>query len=508
MTARRGFGGWRGFRGFGPSVSRRARQELADQIRVGAHLVRWVALGSVAGVLAGLSSFVFLEGLDRVTELRLDHRWLLWLLPVAGLVVGGAYHYLGGRASQGNALLLDEIHEPTAFVPRRMAPLVLVGTWVTHLFGGSAGREATALQMSGGLSDVVARVLCLRPDDRRLLLITAIGGGFGAVFGVPLAGAVFALEVPAIGRIRYDALVPALTASIVGDLVVHGLGYGHAGRPVVDVDLTVGLVLKLAVAGLVFGLAGAVFAELTHAIKRAVGRLVPWAPLRPVLGGLGVVGLALAFGEEYLGLSLPLIDEGLSGVRLGFAVFALKLVFTAVTLGSGFPGGEVTPLFVIGTTLGAALATPLHLPVVLVAAVGFVAVFAGAANTPLACTVMAAELFGSGAIVPAAVACVVAYIFSSHRGIYATQRIGASKGPHPIIGLPTLSGWASRPRDDPDPHRRRGRGEPRSAERSREPRRGPSGGRSGIRTHGGPKDLNGFRGRPIRPLWHPSVGRG
>lgn len=410
---------------------------------LGLHLVRWVALGAASGVLAGVSSYVFLEGLERVTEYRVEHDWLLALLPVAGLVIGLAYHYLGGRSAEGNSLLLDEIHEPTEWVPRRMAPLVLVGTWVTHLFGGSAGREGTALQMSGSLSDALARVLRLSPEDRRILLITALGGGFGAVFGVPLAGAVFALEVQSIGRMRYEALVPALTASLVGDLVVHGLGHDHPLRPQFDVGIDGWLWVRIALAGLVFGLAGAVFIELTHAVKRAAARWIAWPPARPVAGGLAVIGLALAFGDESLGLSLPLIDRALAGEPLGFAVFALKIVFTAVTLGCAFPGGEVTPLFVIGATLGAALAGPLSLPVALVAAVGFVAVFAGAANTPLACTIMGVELFGAGAVLPIAIGCVVAYVFSNHRGIYPSQRVHTAKGPAPVAGSPRLREWRS-----------------------------------------------------------------
>lgn len=424
----------------------RWRIEAIEQVALGAHLVRWIVLGAVSGVLAGVSSFVFLEGLDRVTEFRLSHTWLLWLLPAAGLVIGLAYHYLGGRAGQGNALLIDEIHEPTEWVPKRMAPLVLLGTWATHLFGGSAGREGTALQMSGSLTDAVARVLGLDDEDRRMLLIAALAGGFGAVFGVPLAGAVFALEVQSIGRIRYEALVPALTASLVGDLVMSGLGYEHHAREQFDVTLSAALVGKVAIAGLAFGLAGAAFAELTHATKRVMASRVGWPPLRPVFGGIAIIGLAGLFGQDYLGLSLPLIDRALAGDQLSFAVFALKIVFTAVTLGCAFPGGEVTPLFVIGATLGAALATPLHLPVALLAAVGFVAVFAGAANVPLACTIMGVELFGSGAMMPIAVGCVISYVFSSHRGIYPTQRIHAAKGPTRIHGRPTLHAWGNRHR--------------------------------------------------------------
>jgi H+/Cl- antiporter ClcA len=391
------------------------------------HLGRWIVLGIVSGVLAGASSWLFLEGLDQVTEFRLDHRWLVYLLPVGGLVIGLGYHYLGGRAIQGTPLLLDEIHAPSAGVPGRMAPLVLVGTWLTHLFGGSAGREGVALQMSGSLTDTASRLLRLDESDRRTLLIAGIGGGFGAVFGVPLAGAVFALEVLTIGRMRYEALVPALTAALTGDIVVRGLGYEHEIHRQIDIDVEWWLLLRVGLAGVAFGLASVVFVSVTHAVKRLAARRVPWPPVRLVLGGLAVLGLMALFGREYLGLSTPLIERGLLGEHLGFQVFALKIVFTAVTLGSGFPGGEVTPLFVTGTTLGAALASPLGLDPKVLAAVGFVAVFAAAANTPLACTIMGVELFGSGATMAIAVGCVIAYVCSAHQGIFSTQRVDVPK---------------------------------------------------------------------------------
>lgn len=430
-------------------VLERLRREALEQIGLALHLLRWICLGALSGILAGGSSWVFLEVLDRITRVRVSHDWIVLLLPAAGLLIGLVYHYLGGRSGEGNSLLIDEIHEPSAWVPRRMAPLVMVGAWATQLFGGSAGREGTALQMSGSLTDGLTRILHLDGDNRRLMLIAALAGGFGAVFGVPLAGAVFGLEVQSIGRVRYEALVPALTASIVGHLVVSGLGYHHPALPQLTLHLSTALVAKVAVAGLVFGLAGAVFVELTHAIKRFMDDRISWPPLRLVIGGIGIVALAGLFGQEYLGLSLPLIGRALGGEHLSFAVFALKILFTAVTLGCAFPGGEVTPLFVVGATLGSALAGPLGLPVPLLAAVGFVAVFAGAANVPLACTIMGVELFGSAAVVPFAVGCVVAYVFSNHRGIYPTQRIRVAKGATSIHDRPTLQKWRHRQhRDD------------------------------------------------------------
>ena len=394
------------------------------------YLVKWIVLGAIIGVLAGVASAVFLKALDWATRTREAHGWLLFILPLAGFVVGLSYHYGGGRSIEGNNLIIDEIHEPKAWIPRRMAPLIFVGTIITHLFGGSAGREGTAIQMSGSITETAFRSRRISPADRRLLLIASIAGGFGSVFGVPIAGCIFALEVQSIGRIRYDALVAALTASIVGDIVVRGLGVHHEATPqLAKVDMTTPLFAKVVLAGLVFGVVAFLFAEVTHRVHGVFARTVRWAPARPLIGGLLVIGLTYAVGtRDYLGLSLPLVSRSLAGgAGVVLFAFALKLLFTSVTLGSGFVGGEVTPLFVIGATLGASLGRILGVPIPLLAAMGFVAVFAGAANTPIACTVMAVELFGAGNVVLFAIACVISYVASSHRGIYSSQRVSIRK---------------------------------------------------------------------------------
>jgi H+/Cl- antiporter ClcA len=384
--------------------------------------LRCLVLAVVSGAMAGVASFAFLEALDWATDTRLEDPWLLWLLPVAGLAIGAAYHLVGGRAALGNALLLDEIHRPTAWVPRRMAPLVFGGTVVSHLFGASVGREGTALQMSGSLTDGVSRVLRIGPVERRILLVASLAGGFGAVFGVPLAGTVFALEVQALRRLRFVALVPAAIAAFVGHAVVGFLGHDHSAKPTLSVDLDAVLLAKVALAGAMFGLVARAFVWLTHVIKRNATAHVAWPPLRPAIGGVATLALVALFGRDYLGLSLPLIDGTLAGIEPSQWAFALKVVFTAVALGFGFPGGEVTPLFVIGTTLGATLAGPLGLGTTMLASVGFVGVFAGAANTPLACAVMGAELFGAGSLPVMAVGCLAAFATSPHHGIYGSRR--------------------------------------------------------------------------------------
>lgn len=401
----------------------------ASRIALLITLVNWIVLAGLVGVLAGAGSAIFLTGLYWATDTREANPWLLYLLPLGGMLIGLVYHRFGRDIEAGNNLLLERIQTTGGSVSILMAPLIVVSTIGTHLFGGSAGREGTAVQMGGSLADWLGRLLRLSPDNRRLLLISGISGGFGAVFGTPIAGMVFGMEVLAVGRIRYDALVPCLVASTVGDMVCRGLGVQHHIY-VMDVDpnLTLGLIIWAGFAGVAFGAASYLFAELTHTIQQTMARRVRTTWLRPFYGGIAVIVLTGVVGSrEYLGLSLPLIEASFTPGQVAFWAFALKIVFTAVTLGTGFKGGEVTPLFCIGATLGSSLAWLTGQPTPVFAALGFVAVFAGAANTPLACSLMGIELFGAELAIPITIACVVSYIVSGHSGIYLSQQIDTPK---------------------------------------------------------------------------------
>jgi|CXWL01.1.fsa_nt_gi H+/Cl- antiporter ClcA len=376
----------------------------------------FVVLGACSGVLAGLASFVFLEGLDRVTELRVDHEWIVWLLPAAGLLVGFTYHLIGGRAVGGTALAVSEAHAYTRGAPARMAPLVLGGTLFGHLFGASVGREGTAVQMSAALTDAGARALRLDHDQRATLARAALAGGFGSVFGVPFAGVVFALEVAR--RRTFRALLAAAPAAFVGQWVVTSLGQGHTARPRITMPFDASTIARLVVAGVAFGVTARLFALAVPALKSFIARTVVWPPARPAIGGVATVLLMALVGRDYLGLSLPLLDGAFSGAELAWWDPALKLVFTCLALGTGFVGGEVTPLFVIGATLGSVLASPLQLSAAALGAVGLAAVFGAAAHVPIACAVMAVELFGSGIVVPAVLGCVVARAVARGDSIY------------------------------------------------------------------------------------------
>ncbi|MGN6693972.1 MAG: chloride channel protein [Aquihabitans sp.] len=402
----------------------------AGGLHYGGPVRRWttrLVLAAVVGVAAGLAAAVFLTLMHAATEAFVEHRLLLFGLPVAGLGLGMLYHHVGGRSGAGNNLILDEIREPQAWIPRRMGVLVLIGTVVTHLFGGSAGREGTAVQMAGSITDGLARQLRITGLERRILLVASIGAGFAGVFGVPAAGVVFALEIQAIGRVRRAALLPTIVASFVGDATVRGLGVTHDALPPPGaVHLSPGLLAKVILAGAAFGVASLAFAEAIHRTKALMARLVSWPPLRPVIGGVVIILLTGIVGtREYLGLSAPLIGlsvAGGAGIALG--AFAAKIVFTAVTLGTGFYGGEVTPLFVVGSTLGVTMGHVLHAPIPLLAAAGLCAVFAGASNTPIASTVLGIELFGwhPALALVFAIACGVSYVASGSSSIYTSQQ--------------------------------------------------------------------------------------
>jgi len=389
---------------------------------------KWLALGAVVGLLCGAASALFLFLLQRATDFRVLHEQLIYALPVAGLVVGFVYERYGSSIAGGANLIIDTIHDDGPRLPLRMAPMVLAGTVLTHLFGGSAGREGTAVQMGASLADAALHRLRLTGPLRRQVLAAGVAGGFGSVFGTPIAGALFGLEFVVQGRIEYEALLPALTAAVIGDMTTRALGISHTSYPAPAVlALSPLVLLKWVLFALAVSLATRSFVTLTHLLKSLGSRHIPRLPLRMLAGGAAIVVLWRLLGtSDYLGLGVPTILRAFTDPTLSPYAFALKIVFTAVTLGAGFLGGEVTPLFFVGATLGNLLSQRLGLPLALGAGVGLASVFAAAAKTPLALSVMAVELLGGSLFPHAAIVCVLCYLLSGRRGIYSAQRVRPS----------------------------------------------------------------------------------
>jgi H+/Cl- antiporter ClcA len=392
-------------------------------------MLRWLVLGSLVGVACGVSSAIFLYGLEWATHYREGHETLVYALPLAGLVIGVVYDRWGKPIRAGNNLVIDTVHEGSTQIPYRMGPMVVVGTVLTHLFGGSAGREGTAVQMGGSLADLIAHRFGVDKDTRRQILAAGIAGGFGSVFGTPIAGTIFGLEVVVIGKMEYDALFPALIASVVGDVVTRRLGIKHTPYPApAALPMTPLLLGKWLLFGLVVAATSVVFVELTHRLKKLLEQRVPALPLRMMLGGIAVVAMWRIVGtSDYLGLGVPMIVRSFSDPHLPRLAFAAKLVFTAVTLSAGFLGGEVTPLFFVGAALGNVLGRALGIPIDLAAGVGMAALFGAAANTPIALSIMAVELLGASVAPHVVLVSVVAYLMSGHRGIYPAQRLARQK---------------------------------------------------------------------------------
>jgi H+/Cl- antiporter ClcA len=282
---------------------------------------QWMALGALVGAACGVASAAFLALLGLATDFREAHRGIVYALPLAGLGIGAIYERWGTPIRGGNNLVIDTIHDGSAQLPLRMAPMVLVGTVLTHLFGGSAGREGTAVQMGASLADAIAHRFGARRSLRRIIIAAGIAGGFGSVFGTPLAGLVFGLEVLAIGRLEYEALVPALVASIVGDRVTRGLGIVHTVYPTLSpVAFSAALSGKLLLMAGAMALATVAFIELTHFIKAQAERRLPRLPLRMLVGGAAVVVLwRLVGSDDYLGLGVPTILRACWGFRSSWA---------------------------------------------------------------------------------------------------------------------------------------------------------------------------------------------
>jgi H+/Cl- antiporter ClcA len=345
---------------------------------------------------------------------------MILLLPVVGAMVAWFYYRFGNDVQDGSNLILDEIHEPKKRVPVKIVPMIFIASTLSHLFGASVGREGAAVQMGAGLSDILSKFF---HDKRKVFLMMGICGGFASIFGTPLAGTIFGMEILAIGYIAVDSLFPCLVASVSGYLVAYLLGLHHEGLPIIEIPpLQLSGMISAIIAGAFFGLAARLFTVSVHFVKKTFQEKIPNPILRPFIGGVILIIFFYATNSDrYLNLGEQVIRSTFSEHVYPWD-FLGKISTTALSVGSGFKGGEVMPLFYIGATLGNTLAYFLWLSFPILAALGFVAVFAGAANTPITGIILAMEYFGSGIGVYAALAVATSYLFSGSTGIYSSQR--------------------------------------------------------------------------------------
>ena len=401
-------------------------------------ILKWLFITIMTAGLVGSATAWFLIALDFVTIWRTDHIWVVNFLPLIGLGIGYAYHYFGTDAKKGNDLIL-EIHQAAEStsttstktssikpIPLLMAPLVFISSLLTHLGGGSAGREGTAVQMGGAIADQFTTLFKLNTAERKTILIMGVSAGFAAVFGTPWAAAIFALEIMSFRKVKFENIIPSFAAAFGAHYTCLAWMVKHTVYSIdIIPSITVSTISWTMLAGIIFGLAALLFIY-TAKIFEGLFSKIKFEPMRPFIGGIIIaLFIVVANSTKYIGLGIPSIMDAFN-TPAGSFDFALKLLLTSLTLSAGFKGGEVTPLFFIGATLGNILIWFIPLPMALLAGMGFVSVFAGATHCVIASIIMGIELFGIQAGMYVGLASLVAYFASGRNGIYnAKLKMGA-----------------------------------------------------------------------------------
>jgi H+/Cl- antiporter ClcA len=373
--------------------------------------VKYMAIGILVGALCGLLTAFFLFSLEGVINVFSKNTWLLYGLPFGGLIVGLLYWKLGKSSDRGNEVIVDEVKFPFEKMPVLMAPLVFISTLVTHLFGGSAGREGTAVQITASVADQFSSLFQLKNEKRPWIIRMAISGGFAAVFGTPLAGLVFSLEYILAGKKDWNLIFPSFLSAGVAHLVCQGMGVEHTNyeidTPIVIDQLNGGVYFLVAI---VVGLLATLYMVLQKLLTKGINRLLEHRVLRTMSGGVVVAVIILSFDlKEYSGLSLEIITTSFSASQ-EFYVPLIKILLTALTLSFGFKGGEVTPLFMIGAAAGSCVGGYFNVPLDWMAAMGFVAMFGAVMKAPITGAAIALEIFAPEIFGVAIGVCLIAYI--------------------------------------------------------------------------------------------------
>lgn len=402
----------------------RLKERVAHIGQYAVTLLKWMVLGGVIGLVGGIIGSLFHIGVDTATQARLAHPWVLYLMPVGGLAIVGLYR-LTKTEGKGTNDIIASVHFGEQ-VPGLLVPVIFVSTVITHLCGGSAGREGAALQIGGGIGYQAGRLLRLGEKDLPLATLCGMSGVFAALFGTPLTATVFALEVISVGVLYYAGLVPCLTAALTGYLVSVLMGVPPTRFTVTVPGLEVRTMLLVMVLALLCAVVSILFCRGLHGVEHLMKRTLKNPYLRVAVGAAVLIGLTLLTNGDYNGAGMEVIGRAIAGQADPWA-WVWKLLFTAITIGCGFKGGEVVPSFFVGAAFGCVAAGWLGLPADFGAAMGLVSVFCGAVNCPLASIILSVELFGSGDLLYFAMACSISYLISGYCGLYSSQTILYSK---------------------------------------------------------------------------------
>jgi len=398
-------------------------------------IIKWLFLASCVGVIVGLSTSVFLKLLEMSTTFTAGFKYYFFLLPFALFLSALIVRYLAPDAKgHGTEKVIEAVHRHSGKIKPLVVPVKLVATIITIALGGSAGKEGPCAQIGAGLSSIFAGFLKFDDKDRKKLVICGISAGFASVFGTPIAGAIFGVEVLVVGSILYDVLLPSFVAGIVSYQVSSALGITYFHEPLFFVPVFSGLVfIQVCISGLFFGLCSLIFIQVLHHTERMSKKIRIWKPYKGLLGGSFLVILAFIFSNRYLGLGLETIRDSLEGGSVFPGAFLLKIVFTSITLSFGGSGGIVTPIFFVGATAGNIFGGIIGSDPAVFAAIGLVSLLAGAANTPISASIMAVELFGPSVGPYAAIACIISFLMTGHRSVYPSQMIVTAKSSSIVV---------------------------------------------------------------------------
>ena len=389
---------------------------------------KWVVCSGATGVVVGAVAAAFHIGIDWGASLRESHPWILFFLPLGGVAIVLLYRLSGMEKDPGTNLVLVAVREAEP-MRLRTAPLIFVATILTHLTGGSAGREGAALQLGGSLGAWIGRIVHLDAKDRRVMVMCGMSSAFSALFGTPMTAVLFSMEVVSVGVMYYAALVPCTVASLAAFQMAQSMGLHQApGYTIGDTAILSPLTMVQAAAlGLLCALVSILFCKVMHAAPKSYARLFPGPLVRAAAGGALVLLLTLLVGsQDYNGAGDAVIRRMLLGETTP-AAFLLKILFTALTLGAGFRGGEIVPALFTGAAFGTLAGPLLGLPHGFSGALGMTAVFCGATNCPMTAMMLAFELFGGAGFPLYGLCCGVSYMLSGYSGLYSEQKIVYSK---------------------------------------------------------------------------------